>query len=84
MNSVPAPAGTANSAAASASRSIMVLETAKPARPTRPAMACAMGHAGCLAAKDGVPHDYRLISAGRRRARCGPRKSASSFCQATP
>jgi N-methylhydantoinase B len=43
----------------------LVLETAKPARANTAGDGVRHGPCGMLGGKDGVPHDYRLMSAGR-------------------
>jgi N-methylhydantoinase B len=43
----------------------LVLETKKPARGNTAGDGVRYGPCGMLGGEDGVPHDYRLISAGR-------------------
>src|SRR3954466_6848665 len=43
----------------------LVLETAKPARANTAGDGARYGPCGMLGGEDGIPHDYRLISAGR-------------------
>ena len=65
MNSAKTPAATANFAAASASRSIWCWRRQNPARGNTAGDGVRYGPCGMLGGKDGVPHDYRLISEGR-------------------